>query len=82
MILPNTAFVKKPFTIAELAAKVEEVLYPSGDVQLGNNVIPKSLGHAQANLSLGISSVTGDLALFQSIHSALDGDEPLVLPSG
>ena len=54
--------VKKPFTIAELAAKVEEVLYPSGDVQLGNNVIPKSLGHAQANLSLGISSVTGDLA--------------------
>ena len=31
--------VKKPFTIAELAAKVEEVLYPSGDGRLANNVI-------------------------------------------
>jgi CheY-like chemotaxis protein len=32
--------VKKPFTIAELAAKVEEVLFPSGDGRLSNNVIP------------------------------------------
>jgi signal transduction histidine kinase/CheY-like chemotaxis protein len=32
--------VKKPFTIAELAAKVEEVLYPTGDGRLVNNVIP------------------------------------------
>ena len=32
--------VKKPFTIAELAAKVEEVLFPAGDPRLSNNVIP------------------------------------------
>jgi signal transduction histidine kinase/CheY-like chemotaxis protein len=32
--------VKKPFTLAELAAKVEEVLYPSGDGRLTNNIIP------------------------------------------
>ena len=32
--------VKKPFTIAELAAKVEEVLFPTGDGRLSNNVIP------------------------------------------
>ena len=32
--------VKKPFTIAELASKVEEVLFPTGDVGLSNNVIP------------------------------------------
>jgi hypothetical protein len=31
--------VKKPFTIAELAAKVEEVLFPSGDGRLTDNVI-------------------------------------------
>jgi signal transduction histidine kinase/CheY-like chemotaxis protein len=32
--------VKKPFTIAELAAKVEEVLFPSADAPISNNVIP------------------------------------------
>ncbi len=32
--------VKKPFTIAELAAKVEEVLFPSGDGRVFGNVIP------------------------------------------
>src|SRR6478752_4547967 len=32
--------VKKPFTIAELAAKVEEVLFPAGDPRLSDNVIP------------------------------------------
>jgi CheY-like chemotaxis protein len=32
--------VKKPFTIAELAAKVEEVLYPTGDPRLFNDAIP------------------------------------------
>jgi signal transduction histidine kinase/CheY-like chemotaxis protein len=32
--------VKKPFTIAELAAKVEEVLFPSDENRLSNNVIP------------------------------------------
>ena len=32
--------VKKPFTIAELAAKIEEVLFPSGDGRLTDNVIP------------------------------------------
>jgi signal transduction histidine kinase/CheY-like chemotaxis protein len=31
--------VKKPFTIAELAAKVEEVLFQGGDGRLSNNVI-------------------------------------------
>src|SRR5207248_2191361 len=30
--------VKKPFTIAELAAKVEEVLFPSSDGRLTDNV--------------------------------------------
>jgi signal transduction histidine kinase/CheY-like chemotaxis protein len=32
--------VKKPFTIAELASKVEEVLFPSGDGRISNNVFP------------------------------------------
>jgi CheY-like chemotaxis protein len=32
--------VKKPFTIAELASKVEEVLFPSGDGRLSENVVP------------------------------------------
>jgi len=32
--------VKKPFTIAELAAKVEEVLFPSDENWLSNNLIP------------------------------------------
>jgi CheY-like chemotaxis protein len=32
--------VKKPFTLAELAAKVEEVLFPSGATRVSNNVIP------------------------------------------
>jgi CheY-like chemotaxis protein len=32
--------VKKPFTIAELAAKVEEILFPSDDGRLADNVIP------------------------------------------
>jgi signal transduction histidine kinase/CheY-like chemotaxis protein len=32
--------VKKPFTIAELATKVEEVLFSTGDGRLANNVIP------------------------------------------
>ena len=40
--------LKKPFTIAELAAKVEEVLFPTGDCPLGNNVIPLNPG-ARAN---------------------------------
>lgn len=32
--------LKKPFTIAELATKVEELLFPTGDGRLNNNVIP------------------------------------------
>jgi signal transduction histidine kinase len=36
--------VKKPFTIAELAAKVEEVLYPTGDARLFKNAIPITPG--------------------------------------
>jgi CheY-like chemotaxis protein len=32
--------VKKPFTIAELAVKLEEVLFPSDDGRLTDNVIP------------------------------------------
>jgi signal transduction histidine kinase len=40
--------VKKPFTIAELASKVEEVLFPSGENRLSNNVIPIKPG-ARAN---------------------------------
>jgi signal transduction histidine kinase/CheY-like chemotaxis protein len=36
--------VKKPFTIAELAAKIEEVLFPSGGGRLTDNVIPLKTG--------------------------------------
>jgi signal transduction histidine kinase/CheY-like chemotaxis protein len=36
--------VKKPFTIAELASKVEEVLFPTGDAGLSDNVIPMKPG--------------------------------------
>jgi signal transduction histidine kinase len=36
--------VKKPFTIAELAAKVEEVLFPGGDGRAVNNMVPIKSG--------------------------------------
>jgi CheY-like chemotaxis protein len=36
--------VKKPFTIAELAAKVEEILFPSGATRVSNNVITMKPG--------------------------------------
>jgi signal transduction histidine kinase/CheY-like chemotaxis protein len=41
---PSERVVKKPFTLAELAAKVEEVLFPGGASRLFNNVITMKPG--------------------------------------
>jgi signal transduction histidine kinase/CheY-like chemotaxis protein len=41
---PSERVVKKPFTLAELAAKVEEVLFPSGATRVSNNMIPMKPG--------------------------------------